>query len=219
MKAIDVLYKVRFSEADRARKDEIWKVLCENFFQRYVDESDCVLDRASGYGEFTNHIQAKHKIAIDLNPDATECLNSDVKFYLTSADNMSDIDSGSVDVCFSSNFFEHLPSREVMDAVLDEAYRVLKPGGLYVSMQPNIHYAANAYWDYYDHILPLSHLSCKEAFEKAGYSVVSMIPRFVPFSTASKLPTNPLFVKLYLALPFVWHFLGKQFVIVAQKPS
>ena len=217
MKGIDVLYKVRFSEADRVRKDEIWKVLCEDFFQKYINASDTVLDIASGYGEFSNHIRAKKKIAVDLNTDAEKCLQLGVEFHLTSASNMSEIQSGSVDVCFSSNFFEHLPNRDVMDSVLAEAMRVLKPGGLYIAMQPNIHYAANQYWDYYDHILPLSHLSCREAFEKAGYEVIDLIPRFIPFSTASRLPTHPLLVKLYLMCRPIWLIMGKQFFIVTKK--
>jgi len=86
-------------------------------------------------------------------------------------------------------------------------------------MQPNIHYAADKYWDYYDHILPLSHLSCKEAFEKAGFFVETVIPKFVPFSTSSRLPQWPILVKLYLMFPPVWKLLGRQFVIVARKSS
>jgi hypothetical protein len=31
---------------------------------------------------------------------------------------MKGIESGSVDVCFASNFFEHLDSKRTMDAVL-----------------------------------------------------------------------------------------------------
>ena len=74
MDDLAALYRARFSEADRARKDAIWKVLCENFFQRYVPPGSTVLDLASGYGEFVRHIRADRKIAIDLNPEAREFL-------------------------------------------------------------------------------------------------------------------------------------------------
>lgn len=212
------LYRTRFSDAEIARKDATWKVLCERFFQRYVRPDSTVLDIACGYGEFLRHIRAARKIAIDLNPDAAKFLPAGVEFHVGSADEMAVVRTGSVDVCFSSNFFEHLPSKEVLDKVLGEALRVLKPGGLYVAMQPNLRYAPGEYWDYYDHVLPLTHLSCREAFAKAGYEVLEMIDRFVPFSTASRLPQHPLLVRLYLACRPAWRILGRQFVIVGRKP-
>ncbi len=199
------LYRVRFTDAERARKDAIWRVLCERFFQRYV-------------GEFMRHIKAGRKIAVDLNPETRSLLPPDVEFHQTDAANLP-IDSASVHVCFSSNFFEHLPSKTRLDQVLQESLRVLRPGGLYVCMQPNLRYAPGEYWDYYDHVLPLTHLSCQEAFRKAGFEVIELIDRFIPFSTASRLPQAPWLVRLYLAFRPAWRLLGRQFVLVARKPA
>jgi SAM-dependent methyltransferase len=119
----------------------------------------------------------------------------------------------------AATFFEHLPSKEVLDRVLGETLRVLKPGGRYVAMQPNLRYAPGEYWDYYDHVLPLTDRSCFEAFAKAGYRVEELIDRFVPFSTSSKLPQAPWLVRAYLAFPPAWRLLGRQFVIVGRKPA
>jgi SAM-dependent methyltransferase len=217
MKDLQALYRVRFSAADRVRKDLIWKVLCQDFFQQYVASTSTVLEIASGYGEFIRHIVAAHKIAVDLNPDARDCLPPEVEFHLGSAAQLSMIANASIDVCFSSNFFEHLPSKDAMDEVLLGALRVLRPGGLYIVMQPNIRYEPGRYWDYYDHILPLSHLSCREAFAKAGYEVVELIDRFIPFSTDSRIPQHPLLVRLYLKFRPIWKWMGGQFVLVARK--
>jgi SAM-dependent methyltransferase len=219
MDDLALLYRARFSDADVARKDAIWKVLCERFFQRYVEPGFTVLDIASGYGEFLRHIRAQRKIAIDLNPEAARFVPAGAEFHLGSAADLSCIETASVDVCFSSNFFEHLPSKEVLDKVLGEALRVLRPNGLYVAMQPNLRYAPGEYWDYYDHVLPLTHLSCREAFLKAGFDVCELIDRFIPFSTASRLPQHPLLVRLYLACRPAWRILGRQFVIVGRKPG
>lgn len=213
------LYRARFSDADLVRKDAIWKVLCERFFQRYVRPDATVLDIACGHGEFLRHIRAGRRIAVDLNPDAARFLPTGTEFHAGSADDLSAVEAASIDVCFSSNFFEHLPSKEVLDRVLAEALRVLKPGGLYVAMQPNLRYAPGEYWDYYDHVLPLTHLSCREAFAKAGFEVRELIDRFIPFSTASRLPQHPVLVRLYLACPPAWRILGRQFVIVGRKPG
>jgi hypothetical protein len=86
-------------------------------------------------------------------------------------------------------------------------------------MQPNIRYAADKYWDFYDHILPLSHLSAAEAFQKNGYQIERLVPRFVPFSTKSAYPKHPFFVSAYLRFPPLWRLLGGQFVLVATTPS
>ncbi len=217
MEDIAKLYRVRFSDQDRKKKDLIWKVLCEDFFQQYIPETSSVLEIACGYGEFIRHIKAARKIAIDLNRDSKDLLPQEVEFHFASATDLSMLQDASVDVCFSSNFFEHLPSKELMDAVLAEALRVLKPGGLYVAMQPNLRYEPGRYWDYYDHVLPLTHRSCNEAFAKAGYEVVELIDRFIPFSTDSTLPQHPLLVRAYLGMRPLWKLLGGQFVIVARK--
>jgi SAM-dependent methyltransferase len=213
------LYENRFSAAQRARKDAIWRVLCHEFFQRYVRPSDTVLDIASGFGEFSRHIVASRVVAVDLNPDAAKTLPASARFYQGSAERMPFLEGGSIDVAFASNFFEHLPGKEAMDAVLAEVRRVLRPGGSLIALQPNIRYAYREYWDFYDHRLPLSHRSCAEAFELAGLPVVELIDRFLPFSTKSGLPTHPLLVKAYLRCRPAWRLLGKQFLIIGRKPQ
>jgi ubiquinone/menaquinone biosynthesis C-methylase UbiE len=218
MEDLAKLYQIRFSDSKRDRKDLVWKVLCEDYFQQFISPASTVLEIASGYGEFVRYISAARKIAVDLNPDSAACLPQDIEFHLGSATDLSMLEAASVDVCFSSNFFEHLPSKELMDQVLAEARRVLRPGGIYLAMQPNLRCEPGKYWDYYDHVLPLTHMSCREAFVKAGFEVTKLVDRFIPFSTDSKLPQHPLLVKTYLRIPLLWRFLGGQFVIVCRKP-
>src|SRR5262245_40993137 len=214
MKHVDVLYRNRFSAADRKAKERIWQVLCRHFFQKYVQETDMVLDLACGFGEFSRFIRAHRKIAVDFNPDVASFLPPEVEFHLAQAAQLDFIPARSVNVCFTSNFFEHLPSKEVLDTVLAEVYRVLLPGGLLVALQPNIKYTASEYWDFYDHYLPLSHRSCAEAFAKAGFEVIELVSRFLPFTTRSRLPQHPLLVRGYLLVRPAWRFLGRQFLIV-----
>ena len=217
---LETLYNIRFSTRERARKDDIWRVLCHDYFQQFVNsQRDTVLDLACGLGEFSRHIKAAHKIAIDLNPASQALLPPDTEFHLTSAERMDTVLDGSVDVCFSSNFLEHLPSKESVDAVLKEVLRVLRPGGRYVALQPNIRFCSDLYWDFWDHHTALSDRSCREAFLQAGFLIEQLIPRFLPFSTKSSLPTHPLLVRLYLKVSAVWPVLGKQFLMVARKPS
>jgi ubiquinone/menaquinone biosynthesis C-methylase UbiE len=214
---LDALYQVRFSKDERVRKDRIWKVLCEAYFQRFVPVEATVLDLACGFGEFIRHIRAARRVAVDINPEVGHQLPPDVEFICASAESIPGVGDGSIDVCFASNFFEHLESKASMDRVLQEARRVLRKGGRFVCMQPNIRYAASRYWDFYDHVLPLSHLSAAEGFGKNGYTIEKVVPRFVPFTTKSGLPQHPLLVRAYLKIPIAWPLFGGQFVLVARR--
>jgi dolichol-phosphate mannosyltransferase len=211
------LHRQRFPAPQREMRDRVWEVLCRHFFQRYVRAGDTTLDLGCGFGEFSRFIRAGRRIAVDVNPDARTSLPDEVEFHQADARRMDFIPSGSVDVCFTSNFFEHLPSKPDLDAILVEVHRVLRPGGLLVALQPNIRYAPGDYWDYYDHHLPLSHRSCAEAFALAGFEVTELVDRFLPFTTCSPLPKHPLLVRLYLWARPVWRLMGRQFLIVGRK--
>lgn len=213
------LYRHRFSRDELPAKNAIWKVLCGSFFQKYVDpETDTVLDLACGYGEFINNIRAGRKIAIDLNPDSPLAVNGDVEFHATRADRLQVIGDESLDVVFTSNFFEHLPSKSALGDVLEEVHRVLKPRGTLVAMGPNIRYLPGEYWDFIDHHIPLSEKSLSEAVRQAGLETIEIWDRFLPYTTQSRLPQGAAIVRAYLMMPFAWRFFGKQFLVVSQKP-
>lgn len=217
MKKIKKLYEIRFSSEQVKEKNFLWNILCKNFLQKFIKENSVVLDLATGYGEFINNIKASKKIAIDLNTSSQSHLKKDILFFNSDATKLKMIDDNSIDVCFSSNFFEHLPSKVHLDDLLNESFRVLKKGGVYLCIQPNIRYSSHLYWDYYDHLLPLSDRSCSEAFKKAGFNVECIIPKFLPWSTESIMPFKKLLLYIYLKLPFLWPIFGKQFFLLARK--
>ena len=213
------LYRTRFSQQDRTRKYALWKVLCEQFLQRYVRPSDVVVDLGAGYGEFINHIHCARKYAVDLNDETEHAVGPDVTFLKRRASQLSEIPTGSVDVVFTSNFFEHMTSKDELLSTLREAKRLLRPGGQIVILQPNIKYAYREYWDFLDHHIALSHESMGEALELTGFTVRECRPRFMPFSTKSSLPQSPLLVSIYLRItPLQW-LLGKQMFLVAASTA
>jgi SAM-dependent methyltransferase len=219
MPDLSKLYRFRFPDADRGGKMRVWKTLCERFFQPLIGEDRVIVDLACGYGEFINNIRGRKKYAVDLNPDARGHLEPDVEFRLARAEAMTGIGDESVDVVFASNLLEHLRSKEECDRVFAEVRRILRPGGRFVIMGPNIRYLAAEYWDFYDHYLPLSHLSVQEGLVQADYEIDRIIPRFLPYTMRSRLPQHPFLVACYLNVPLAWRLIGKQFLLVARKPA
>jgi len=220
MADLSKIYDTRFNNTGLLKRDRVWKAICTTYFQKLIPETSSVLDMACGYGEFINNIKAKEKYGADLNPDAPNYLNSDVVFYHTPATDLLDlIARGSLDIVFTSNFLEHLRSKEECSLVLEQVLAVLKPGGRFIIMGPNIRYCFAEYWDYYDHYLPLSHLSLAEGLGIAGFEVTEIIPQFLPYTMNNSTPAHPLLVKAYLAFPPLWKVMGKQFLVTARKPT
>jgi ubiquinone/menaquinone biosynthesis C-methylase UbiE len=211
------LYTTRFSAQERESKSRLWQVLCTDFFQRYVRPQDTVLDVGAGYCEFINHIQCSTKIALDLNEDILNYAGREVRVVLSASDNMRDITADSVDVAFVSNFFEHMPTKQIFLATLKEIQRVLKSGGRLLILQPNIRFLNGEYWDFLDHHIPLTDRTLVEAVQSVGLKPVEVRPKFLPYTTKSRFPQHPLLIKLYLRLPLAHQLLGKQAWVVAVK--
>jgi SAM-dependent methyltransferase len=172
----------------------------------------------AGYCEFINSIAAAHKYALDSNPATVDKAAPDVHVLSQEATASWSIPPESVNVVFSSNFFEHLPTKQEFARCLSEAYRVLHPQGLLIAMGPNIRFSFDLYWDYVDHHLPFSDRSMVEAMEIAGFRRELVIPRFVPFTMSLRLPHWAFLVRLYLRFPLAQRLWGKQFLVMARKP-
>lgn len=214
---LEQLYRLRFDGRDLEAKRRLWAVLCTHFFWRYVDPNDTVLDLGAGACEFANAIQAHRKIAVDLNPDTKGAADPDVEVLITPSTALEGVADGEVDVVFSSNFFEHLLTKQALLDTLREAHRVLRPGGRIVVLMPNVRYLPGAYWDYFDHHLPLTHRSLVEVLELSGFRPAEVIPRFLPYTVKGRLPARPWMVKLYLRARPLWPVLGKQMLVTAYR--
>jgi ubiquinone/menaquinone biosynthesis C-methylase UbiE len=218
MDSLSDLYRIRFSPQEQARKRELWRVLCESFFQRYVKPEDVVVDLGAGYCEFINSIKCRSKYAVDSSPDVVSHASNEVRVLSTPGYDLSLLGDATVDVVFASNFFEHLRNKDEFLATLREVHRVLRsPDGRLLILQPNIRLLNGAYWDFVDHHLPLTERTLIEALQVVGLTPVELRTRFLPYTTKSRFPQYGVLVKVYLRLrPLQW-LLGKQTWMVAIK--
>ena len=210
------IYAQRFA-ANLDYRKRVWRVLVDSFFQQYVQPDAAVLDLGCGYGEFINQVHARRKYAMDLNPDAPRYLSDDVEFIRQDCSQPWPVEEVSLDVIFTSNFFEHFPDKAALGRTLDQAYRTLRKGGRLIAMGPNIKLIPGTYWDFWDHYIPLTESSLGEALENRGFHIDRKETAFLPYPMAGEKNAPTAFVRLYLALPQVWRFFGKQFLVIARK--
>lgn len=216
---LDKLYRHRFDDEERETKKRVWSVLCDSFFSRYVKPTDTVLDIGAGYCEFINHIKAGRRIAVDANPEFHHFADAGVEAHHGPCEDMSFLESHTVDVAFSSNFFEHLPDKATLNKVVAEAFRVLRPGGRLIVMGPNVKHLPGMYWDYYDHHIPLTEKSTCELLHLAGFELEAAFDKFLPYSVKSRLPSWGWLVRAYVSIGGpAFRLFGKQFLVIARKP-
>jgi SAM-dependent methyltransferase len=214
---LEGLYRRRFADVSQSRRAALWEVLCRVWLERFIEPQDAVVDLGAGFCEFINTIRCGSKIAVDANPNIRERAAPGVRVVTGEIPGvLAEIPSASATVVFSSNFFEHLRDKAQVLEVLAEARRMLVPRGRLILLQPNIRYAYREYWDFFDHHVALSHESLAEALGIAGFEIEVVRPRFLPYTTRSRIPQSPWILRLYLALsPLQWLF-GKQMFIVAR---
>lgn len=212
------IYARRFRD-NQAYRQSVWRVLVAHTFQKFVPPGGAVLDLGCGYGEFINAIEASAKYGMDLNAASATHLKPEVKLLQQDCSSPWPLAAESLDVVFTSNFFEHLPDKNVLTRTLQQAYRCLKSGGRLIAMGPNIKYVPGAYWDFWDHYLPLTEASLSEGLELVGFDIEVCHPRFLPYTMVGARQYPVFVLAAYLALPWAWRFFGKQFLVVGRKPA
>ena len=215
---LERIYVNRFGPGELEYRRLIWKALIDGLFQRMVPESATVLDLGCGYGEFINQIACGTRLAMDLNPAAREALRPDVRLFQQDCSTKWELPDDSLDLVFTSNFFEHLPDKQALKLTLQETLRCLRPGGRLIAVGPNIKCLPGKYWDFWDHFLPLTERSLAEGLVNQGFEVIRMIDRFLPYTTVGWRQYPAALVRLYLHFKPAWRVFDGQFLVVAQKP-
>lgn len=212
---LQTIYSQRFA-TNQAYRQKVWQVLIAGFFKQFITPTASVLDLGCGYGEFINQIAAGKKYGMDLNADTAKHLAKGVTFLRQDCSQPWPLPENTLDIVFTSNFFEHLPDKATLGRTLEQAQRCLKAGGRLIALGPNIKYVPGAYWDFWDHYLPLTELSLSEGLRNRGFVIDRCEPRFLPYTMVGR-EYPVVLVRLFLKVPLAWKILGKQFLVVARK--
>jgi len=209
-------YEMRFADNAPYRR-AVWQILIRDFFSKWIARDAAILDLGCGWGEFINQVEAGQKFGMDLNPDSPGKLAPGVTFLAQDCSAPWSLPDETLDVVFTSNFFEHLPSKDSLRRTLEQAYRCLRPNGRLICLGPNIKHLPGRYWDFWDHYLPLTETSLSEGLRLAGFTIERELARFLPYSMSQGFAPPLFFLKAYLRCPLLWRFLGRQFLVIGRK--
>jgi ubiquinone/menaquinone biosynthesis C-methylase UbiE len=209
------LYQFRFRDVDTEARERVWKVIAKDLYER-MGSPRTVLDPAAGSCEFIASVPSAERWAVDRVKHVAKDLPG-VHFIV------ADIFSAELPVDYFdgvlvSNFLEHLPTQEAVADLLEKLARSMKTGARIAVMGPNFKYCAKEYFDCADHVLALSHLAVEEHLYAANLLPVYIKAKYLPYSFRGKLPPSPALTGVFLKLKAAQALLGKQFLVIAEKP-
>jgi SAM-dependent methyltransferase len=212
------IYEYRFRGIDTASKQITWEEIA-NFIYKKLSGPKSILDPAAGKCELINSIKSEDRWAVDLNDYFIhKYAGPKVKVVVGDIFHV-DLPENYFDAVFVSNFLEHLHSQEEVAAFLEKMFKSIKPGGKIAVMGPNFKYTYKYYFDFADHTVILSELGLAEHLYGAGFNLESIHPKFLPLSFRGGIPVSRFLVKTYLSFPLAWRIMGKQFLVIANKPQ
>lgn len=208
----DGYYSTRYSEDPR--RAAVWRHVT-GYLQRWVDAGSATLDLAAGYADFSNHVGADRRVAVDVNPEIKTFVADGVEAVVGDATDLSRFGDGEFGTVFASNFVEHL-DHDAIDRLLADVHRILQPGGRLILVQPNFALAPRRYFDDYTHRTIWTDRSLPDLLAASGFDVEHVEARFLPLTMKSRLSFGHRLVPLYLKLPY--RPLAGQMLVVGGRP-
>tara|TARA_B100000767_G_C19658379_1_gene489882 strand:+ start:368 stop:1057 length:690 start_codon:yes stop_codon:yes gene_type:complete len=152
------------------------KKLCDYLFQSFgLKKGMKMLEPGCGRAEFLNNFKdlGLDVYGVDLTPEAVTFGNNlEIDIRLCDIENESlPFDDNTFDVIYSKSFIEHLyyPER-----YLKEAYRVLKPDGIFLTLVPDWESNYKTYFDDFTHRTPFTKVALNDAYKMYGFQEVSV---------------------------------------------
>ena len=148
------------------------KKLCAYLFQSFgFKEGMKMLEPGCGRGEFLKNFKdlGLDVVGVDASPEAIAFVDGlDIKLCDIEHEKLP-FDDNTFDVIYSKSFIEHLYYPE---KYLEEAYRVLKPNGMLLTLVPDWESNYKTYFDDFTHRTPFTKMALTDAYKMHGFKEV-----------------------------------------------
>jgi SAM-dependent methyltransferase len=187
-------------------------------------KNSSILELGCGRGEFLNEFieNGLEGHGVDLsNFSINYCPKAKISVIDMTKEKIPYQDS-SFDVVYSKSFIEHFYYPE---KIFEEAYRVLKPGGILITLTPEWEYIYKSFYEDYTHRTPFTKLSLRDihlisGFKNVKVSSFKQLPylwsgnphvfllKFLSFLTRVLVPD-------YFRLKFKWVRFSKELMLLS----
>tara|TARA_B100000686_G_C16322224_1_gene728823 strand:- start:62 stop:724 length:663 start_codon:yes stop_codon:yes gene_type:complete len=148
--------------------------LCSYLFQSFDFKKGMkMLEPGCGRGEFLNNFKnlGLDVVGVDISPEAIEFENGfEVKLCDIEKEKLP-FDDNSIDIIYSKSFIEHLHYPE---RYLEEAYRVLKPNGIFLTLTPDWQSNYKIFFDDFTHRTPFTSMALTDAYKMYGFREINV---------------------------------------------
>jgi len=177
------------------------KKLCAYMFQAFgLKKGMKMLEPGCGRGEFLKNFKdlGLDVVGVDISSEAAD-FNNGLDVRKCDLENESlPFDDNTFDIIYSKSFIEHLYYPE---KYLEEAYRVLKPNGLLLTLVPDWESNYKIYFDDFTHRTPFTKMSLNDAYRMYGFKDVDVF-KFRQLPIVWKYPVlNQLCALIALFVP------------------
>jgi SAM-dependent methyltransferase len=194
----------------------VWQEIAA-YLAKWIPGRADVLEVGAGYCCWINAVRAARRVAVDVWPDLPRHAASGVEpLVMNAATGLSALGEEQFDVVLASNVLEHFDA-DAASALVGDVYRLLRPGGRIIIVQPNFRHAYRSYFDDYTHRSVFTDVSLANLLRARGFRVVRVMPKFMPYSMRNtRLPIARWAIRAYLRSP-VKPFAG-QMLVIAERP-
>ena len=169
--------------------------LCSYLYKTFdFKEGMKMLEPGCGRGEFLNNFQnlGLDVIGIDVSPEALKYNNNfEVKLCDIEKEKLP-FEDNSIDIIYSKSFIEHLHYPE---KYLEEAYRVLKPNGIFLTLTPDWESNYKIFFDDFTHRTPFTINSLEDSYKMFGFKDIRVF-KFRQLPIVWKFPVLNYFCSL-----------------------